>query len=243
MYLRETLQFTPPPQKKNHYSSISQTGVRLLRRYRGIPSSLKQDFKSNLSNYGHDLKTKWSSRTFLLHFLDHPPFLPFLLEKCAVYPNRKKVKVIHTALCICNPGQMLAGLYHRLPGSQEPSEGNNRTENLNHPSSMFTTKRFSISPHKPKFKITWNVAKSSGGLVAKYLTLEIPWTAARQAPLSIGILGKNTGVGWHFLLQGYSPPRYRTQVSCIAGRFFTNWATREAKSRAALNEVYCVPHF
>ena len=29
-----------------------------------------------------------------------------------------------------------------------------------------------------------------------------PWTAARQAPLSMGFPGKNTGVGCHFLLQG-----------------------------------------
>ena len=30
----------------------------------------------------------------------------------------------------------------------------------------------------------------------------IPWTVARQAPLSMDSLGKNTGVGCHFLLQG-----------------------------------------
>ena len=35
--------------------------------------------------------------------------------------------------------------------------------------------------------------------------------------------GKNTGVGCHALLQGIFP----TQVSCIAGRLFTIWATRE----------------
>ena len=29
--------------------------------------------------------------------------------------------------------------------------------------------------------------------------------------------------------RGSSPPRDRTQVSCIAGRFFTSWATREAQ--------------
>ena len=40
--------------------------------------------------------------------------------------------------------------------------------------------------------------------------------------------GKNTGVGCHFLLQRSSWPRDRTQVSYIAGRFFTIWATREA---------------
>ena len=41
---------------------------------------------------------------------------------------------------------------------------------------------------------------------------------------------KNTGVGGLPLLQGSSQPRNRTGVSCIAGGFFTNWATREACS-------------
>ena len=36
--------------------------------------------------------------------------------------------------------------------------------------------------------------------------------------------GKNTAVGSH----SFSQPRDRTQVSCIAGRFFTTLATREA---------------
>ena len=34
-------------------------------------------------------------------------------------------------------------------------------------------------------------------------------------------LGKNTGVDCHFLLQGSSWPRDQTQISCIAGGFFT----------------------
>ena len=33
----------------------------------------------------------------------------------------------------------------------------------------------------------------------------IPQTVARQAPLSMGSPGKNTGVGCHFLLQGIFP--------------------------------------
>ena len=37
--------------------------------------------------------------------------------------------------------------------------------------------------------------------------------------------GQNTGVGSLFLLQGIFPPRDRTQVSRIAGGFFTSWAT------------------
>ena len=43
-------------------------------------------------------------------------------------------------------------------------------------------------------------------MVAKLCpTLETPWTVARQAPLSMGFLGKSTGVGCHFLLQGIFP--------------------------------------
>ena len=44
-------------------------------------------------------------------------------------------------------------------------------------------------------------------------------------------LGKITEVGSHFLLLGSSRLRDQTQVSCIAGRFFTIWATREAAGR------------
>ena len=50
------------------------------------------------------------------------------------------------------------------------------------------------------------------------------WTVARQAPLSTGSPGKNTGVGYGallgriFLAQGSDPSLW---VSCIAGRFFT----------------------
>ena len=40
--------------------------------------------------------------------------------------------------------------------------------------------------------------------------------------------GKNTGVVAFPFFRGSSQPRDRTQVSCIAGRFFTSWATREA---------------
>ena len=50
-----------------------------------------------------------------------------------------------------------------------------------------------------------------------------PWTVACQAPLSIGILQARIleWVDCHPLLQGSSHPRERTQVSHIAGGFFT----------------------
>ena len=41
--------------------------------------------------------------------------------------------------------------------------------------------------------------------------------------------GKNTGLGCHALLLGSSQSRNWTQASCIAGRFFTIWATRGAQ--------------
>ena len=54
-----------------------------------------------------------------------------------------------------------------------------------------------------------------------------PWTVARQAPLCMGFFRQEYCVGSHALLQGSSRPRDQTQVSHIAGRFFTIWATRE----------------
>ena len=56
-----------------------------------------------------------------------------------------------------------------------------------------------------------------------------PWTVARQAPLSMGFSKQEywSGVSMSFS-RGSSRPRDRTQVSRIAGRRFTLWATREA---------------
>ena len=49
----------------------------------------------------------------------------------------------------------------------------------------------------------------------------ISWPVACQASPSWNSLGRNTGVGSHSLLQVSSQPRDWTQVSLIAGRFFT----------------------
>ena len=51
---------------------------------------------------------------------------------------------------------------------------------------------------------------------------------------SMGFSSKNTGVGSHSLLQGFSQPRDQTQVSCTAGRFFTDWATVNMKQCSTL---------
>ena len=55
-----------------------------------------------------------------------------------------------------------------------------------------------------------------------------PWTAACQAPLSMVILQARI-LEWVAMssFRGSSQPRVQTQFSCIAGRFFTVWASRE----------------
>ena len=57
-----------------------------------------------------------------------------------------------------------------------------------------------------------------------------PRTVAHQAPLSMGILQERIleGVANPFS-RGASQPKNQTRVSCIAGGFFTSWATREAQ--------------
>ena len=43
------------------------------------------------------------------------------------------------------------------------------------------------------------------GLMSHIQLTVTPWTVARQAPLSKNSVGKNIGVGCHFLLQGIFP--------------------------------------
>ena len=53
-------------------------------------------------------------------------------------------------------------------------------------------------------------------------------TVAHQAPLPMGILQARI-LEWVTMISSreFSQPKDRTQVSCIAGRFFIGWATRE----------------
>ena len=55
--------------------------------------------------------------------------------------------------------------------------------------------------------------------------------------------GQNTAVGHLSLLQGIFPTQRLTQVSCIAGGFFTSWATREAHFSDVKNLFSGVHHF
>ena len=58
-----------------------------------------------------------------------------------------------------------------------------------------------------------------------------PWTVAHQAPLSMGFSKQEYWSGLPFPSPGDLPdPGIQTQVSCIAGRCFNRWTTREAPS-------------
>ena len=50
--------------------------------------------------------------------------------------------------------------------------------------------------------------------------------------------GKNTGVGYHALIQGIFTTQGSNTVSHMAGRFFTIWATREAQLMLKLKPQY-----
>ena len=66
--------------------------------------------------------------------------------------------------------------------------------------------------------------------VAQSWLFVIPWTVVCQAPLSVGILQARI-LEWVAMpvSRPSSQSRDWTQVSCIAGEFFTIWATREAQ--------------
>ena len=60
----------------------------------------------------------------------------------------------------------------------------------------------------------------------------VPWTAACQARLSMGLSRKHNRVGCHFLLEGNSLPRDWTHifcVYCVGRRILNTSATREAQ--------------
>ena len=77
----------------------------------------------------------------------------------------------------------------------------------------------------------WVVAKRSVSCSVISYSFATPWTVARQAPLSMEFSRQEDWNGLPFSFsRGSSRPRDQTWVSCIAGRFFTIWATK----------VYCI---
>ena len=77
---------------------------------------------------------------------------------------------------------------------------------------------------------TWgslNFAKGVGLVAKSCPTIATSWTVARQAPLSMEFSRQEYWSGLPF-----PSPGDETLVSCIAGRSFTDWATRDCLKRA-----------
>ena len=88
--------------------------------------------------------------------------------------------------------------------------------------------------HGDQTSATWEASsKNSGGLVAKLcLTLGNPMDCNLPGFTVHGILQARIWSGVAISFSRVScQPRDQTQVFCIAGRFFTNWTTREAHQR------------
>ena len=103
---------------------------------------------------------------------------------------------------------------------------------LTHLGSLNNEKHVYLSAISPSIVLSHH----GGGLVAKsHPTLATPWTVACQGPLSMGFFRQEYWSGLPFPSPGALPdpgiePRSPAlqAYSCIAGGFFTNWATRQA---------------
>ena len=93
------------------------------------------------------------------------------------------------------------------------------------------------------YEDVWSLTKARATVHAQSLSrvwlFATPWPVARQAPLSMVILQAGI-LEWTAMpsSRGSSQSRDRTHVSCIAGRFFTVWATREALLYVSLKNQF-----
>ena len=75
-----------------------------------------------------------------------------------------------------------------------------------------------------------NEKKVKVKLLSRVQLFATPWTVAHQAPPSMGFSRQEYWCGLPFPSLGDLPwPKDQTQVSCIAGKCFNLWATREAQ--------------
>ena len=91
-----------------------------------------------------------------------------------------------------------------------------------------------------KNKGSLNDFKWHDGLVAKLCpTFATPWTGNLPGSSVHGILQERI-LEWVAIsfLREFSRPRNQTQVSYIAGRFFTDWATKEARNSIKVAELH-----
>ena len=101
----------------------------------------------------------------------------------------------------------------------------------------YSTRLWKSISHVPVFVTPWNSPDQNTGVGSRFLLLGIfPTQGSNPGLLHCGwILFQLNHQGSPGILEwvdypfcsGTSRPRSQTGVSCIAGRFFTSWATRE----------------
>ena len=142
-----------------------------------------------------------------------------------------KVKVTQSCLTLCDPH----GLYSpwNSPGQ------NTGVSSLSLLQGIFPTQGSHLSLMSPVL---------AGGFLTTSTTWEAPWFHFKsevkvEVPQSRPTLCDPMGIVYGILQarilesvafpfsRGFSQPRNWTQISCIAGRFFTSWGTREAQEQ------------
>ena len=96
-----------------------------------------------------------------------------------------------------------------------------RITKLLHLHPVFTLEQFFLICHSCFTHCCCSVTKLCPALMT-------PWTAVHRHLCPWYYLGKNTGVGCHFLLQGIFLVRDQTCIFCIGRQILYHWATREA---------------
>ena len=90
--------------------------------------------------------------------------------------------------------------------------------------------------------LEWVAFPFSSDLPNPGIELRSPILWADSLPAEPPGKPRNTGVVAYPFSSGSSWPRNQTGVSCIAGRFFTNWAIREAL-KASIFTAFLNPQF
>ena len=82
--------------------------------------------------------------------------------------------------------------------------------------------------------VSWKKKWVSCTVVSDFV---IPWAAAFPAPLSMGFSRQEYWSGLPFPSPGNFLTRGSNRVCCTAGRFFINWATREAQVKVKVTQL------
>ena len=97
-----------------------------------------------------------------------------------------------------------------------------QAKHLGHGHLLYYLENCHCPPFPDEIISAWIWGFPRGPVKVKWKSLSRVWLL--ETPWTMNSPGQNIGVG------SLSQPRDRTQVSCVAGRFFTSWATGKPKN-------------